>query len=639
MPGGSGSLGNGGAYDPAYLQSAYDLSQLSVSAGTGKTVAVVDAYDSPTVESNLASYRSYFGLSPCTTANGCFRKVNQSGAAGPYPASNGSWTQEITLDVEMVSAICPHCTIMLVEANSNSMSDLATSVDTAVALGANAVSNSYGMNEMSGETAYDPYYNHPGVTVTASSGDSGYGTQYPAASPDVTAVGGTSLHQATNTGSRDATETAWGGAGSGCSSYEPKPAWQHDPSCAQRTIADVAAVADPNTGVWVYLGGWTIFGGTSVAAPIVAAETVLTGTNSPSDYYAGSAPAQDITSGVNMLPTCYYGYLCQSVPGYDGPTGEGVPMGLAGSGGGTPAPTPGFSISAAPASLNLAAGSGGSVNVALTAANGYTNPVTLSVTGAPSGSGFGADPPAWSAGAASSTLVIPAAAPAGSYGITVTGTGSDGVTETTSVALTVNPAFTLTAGPSSASALSGHGATFTATVNGSGPPVALSVSGLPTGASGTFDHTSLTPSSGGQNAHLTVTPSNTTPPGTYPLTITATGGGTTHSATVTLLVPGFTLNAGSSALTVKRGTKAALVVNVMSVGGYASAVQVQVGGLPGGTQATATPNPVTPTANGVPVTVTLSVAANATTGTRTVTISANGSNFPRQGMTLALTIT
>ncbi|HEV2261798.1 MAG TPA: hypothetical protein VGR69_05870, partial [Candidatus Rubrimentiphilum sp.] len=222
-------------YHPGDLQSAYALP--SSTAGAGQTVAIVDAYDDPNAESDLGVYRSQFGLSPCTTANGCFKKVNQNGVQGSYPRSNGGWAQEISLDVDMVSAICPNCHILLVEASSNSFANLGTAANTAASLGGNAISNSYGGGESSGETSNDVYYNHPGHAVTVSSGDNGYGVEYPAASQYVTAVGGTSLSRASNM--RGWTETAWSGAGAGCSAYEPKPSWQKDTGCSRRTVADV----------------------------------------------------------------------------------------------------------------------------------------------------------------------------------------------------------------------------------------------------------------------------------------------------------------------------------------------------------------------------------------------------------------
>src|SRR5262249_22142612 len=229
-------------YGPADLQSAYRLP--SQTGGAGKTVAIVDAYDYPSAEADLAVYRKTYGLPPCTTANGCFRKLDQRGGTKfPKPApKNDDWTGEIALDIDMVSAVCPNCNILLVEADQPNGDDLGTAVDTAVRLGAKYVSNSYGGDE---DPSLDHYYNHPGVVVTASSGDSGdldFGS--PAADPFVVAVGGTSLTRST-TATRGWTEQAWGGAGSGCAEKEPKPGWQKDSGCPRRSGVDVSAVADP----------------------------------------------------------------------------------------------------------------------------------------------------------------------------------------------------------------------------------------------------------------------------------------------------------------------------------------------------------------------------------------------------------
>src|SRR6478735_8979258 len=268
-------------YGPSDLLSAYGLTSQAASSGATQTIAIVDAYDHPSAEADLGVYRSQYGLSPCTTANGCFRKVDQRGGA-TYPKADGGWAQEISLDLDMASAICPNCKILLVEADSNAFSDLVAAVDRAAILGATQISNSYGGNEYSGETSDESHYNHPGIAVTVSSGDAGYGAEFPASSRYVTAVGGTNLQP--NAGNaRGWSETAWSGAGSGCSAYEPKPAWQTDAGCSRRTVADVSAVADPNTGVAVYdsvtysgQSGWFQVGGTSLAAPLVAAVYALT---------------------------------------------------------------------------------------------------------------------------------------------------------------------------------------------------------------------------------------------------------------------------------------------------------------------------------------------------------------------------
>jgi subtilase family serine protease len=313
-------------YGPADLQSAYKLN--SATGGAGMTVAVVDAYDYPNAESDLAVYRAHFGLPPCTTANGCFKKVNQNGVQGSYPQANSGWASEEALDLDMVSAICPNCKIILVEANSAQQADLGTAVNAAAALGANAISNSYGGAENS-SSADDQHYNHPGIAITASSGDNGYGVEFPASSQYVTAVGGT--HLVRDGSARGWSETTWTGAGSGCSAHVAKPSWQKDTGCAMRTVADVSAVADPNTGVAVYetfrhRGGWQVYGGTSVASPIIASVFALSGGNfTPSYPYAHTASLFDVTSGSNG--SCGGTYLCTAGTGYDGPTGNGTPDG------------------------------------------------------------------------------------------------------------------------------------------------------------------------------------------------------------------------------------------------------------------------------------------------------------------------
>lgn len=292
-----------GGLNPADLQAAYGLP--SSTGGSGQTVAIVDAYDDPRAESDLAVYRAQFGMTACTTANGCFRKVNQNGGTS-YPSADVGWAEEISLDLDMASAICPKCKILLVEATSASFANLGAAVNRAVTLGANTISNSYGGNESSSESSYASYYNHPGVIITVSSGDSGYGVEVPAAYKTVVAVGGTTLTRASGT-TRGWTETAWSGAGSGCSAYISKPTWQTDSGCSRRTVADVSAVANPSTGVSVYdtyggVGGWLVFGGTSVSSPIIAAVYALAGNASSlnaaaSLYSAPSGSLYDVTSG------------------------------------------------------------------------------------------------------------------------------------------------------------------------------------------------------------------------------------------------------------------------------------------------------------------------------------------------------
>jgi|KBSSwiStaDraftv2_1062776.scaffolds.fasta_scaffold00863_2 subtilase family serine protease len=316
-------------FSPADLRSAYNIT----GAGASSTViAIVDAFGYPNAERDLGTYRSQFGLPACTTANGCFRKVNQRGVQGSYPATNTGWSQETALDLDMASAMCPGCSILLVEADSASFQNLATAVNTAAAMGAHAISNSYGGSE-SGSSSFEPFYNYAGIAVTVSSGDSGFGVEFPASSPHVTAVGGTSLVRSSN--SRGWSETAWSGAGSGCSALYAKPTWQTDSGCARRTVADVSAVADPNTGVAVFgpansrTSAWLVFGGTSVAAPLIAGIYGVNGTavNHGNDPYRHLSSINDVTSGSNG--SCGGSYLCTAKVGFDGPTGLGTPKGMA----------------------------------------------------------------------------------------------------------------------------------------------------------------------------------------------------------------------------------------------------------------------------------------------------------------------
>ncbi len=334
-------------YGPSQLTKAYGVSGLAP-AGAPPVIAIVDAYDDPNIANDLSVYTSTFGLPQLPTCSGavassnipCFKKVTQQGATSRYPSKDAGWSLEIALDVETAHAMCHNCSILLVEANSATYSNLMAAVDRAVILGANVVSNSYGGGEWSGETTYDSHFNHPGVAFVASSGDSGYGVEYPASSQYVTAVGGTSLYL--NPDGSYNQELAWSGTGSGCSVFETKPSWQKDTACARRTVADVSADADPNTGAAVYdsvryfnQSGWFEVGGTSLAAPIVASIYALSGTipaatqeNSLPYFNNPAINLNDVLSGTNG--SCGGSYLCTAGTGYDGPTGLGSPKGLLG---------------------------------------------------------------------------------------------------------------------------------------------------------------------------------------------------------------------------------------------------------------------------------------------------------------------
>ena len=320
-------------YGPSDLRAAYALPASGSSPGT---VAIVDAYDDPNAERDLAVYRAQFGLPACTTGNGCFRKVGQSGTPS-LPSPDGGWAQEISLDLDMASAACPACRLLLVEATSSSQANLGQAVNTAARFGASAISNSYGGPDASDKT-YGRYYHHAGVAVTASTGDSGYGVSYPATSKWVTAVGGTTLTRSTKS-KRGWSERAWTGSGSGCSTGN-STTWQKRSTtqCSGRAVADIAAVADPATGVAVYdsyvfenTSGWLTFGGTSASSPIIAAAFALAGNtaNVKDGSYVWmhhSAGVNDITSG--STGTCNTTSWCTARRGWDGPTGWGSPKGL-----------------------------------------------------------------------------------------------------------------------------------------------------------------------------------------------------------------------------------------------------------------------------------------------------------------------
>jgi len=314
------------ALTPNQVRAAYGL---SAATGGGRTVAIVDAYGYPNLERDLSIYRAQYGLPACTSANGCLKVINQTGGTS-LPRTNVGWAQEQALDVDAVSATCPDCKIVMVQANTNSLANLAAAVNqAALQPGVVAISNSYG----GGDSAESSAYHHPGIAITASTGDAGFqGGSYPASSAFVTAVGGTSLKMS---GTTRVSETAWSGAGSGCSTVIAQPTFQTTAvtGCAKRAIADVSAAADPNTGgLSVYApttarnSSWSQFGGTSESAPIIASVYALAGGGySNATPYSHTASLHDITSGSNG--TCTPTQWCTARAGWDGPTGLGTPNG------------------------------------------------------------------------------------------------------------------------------------------------------------------------------------------------------------------------------------------------------------------------------------------------------------------------
>jgi Subtilase family len=338
-PAGPAFEGSGveGGFSPSDLRSAY---KIPATGGSSQTVAIVDAYNDPNAESDLNTYRAHYGIAACTAASGCFKKINQKGEEANYPSSppaEDNWTVEEALDMDMISALCPECHIRLVEATNSELSNLYAAEDAAAAAsGTTEISNSWGTPEYSGDTADNTYFDHPGIPITVSAGDVGYGApEYPAASPDVISVGGTTLEKATN--ARGWEETVWADSGGGCSQYEsPEEYWQvfRPFFCESRLDNDVAAVANPYSPVSVYASydspGWQVIGGTSVAAPIIAAIEA----HASSGARAKGAEAFymyklfDVTAGQNGEcggdPVTM---LCHAMPGYDGPTGWGTPDG------------------------------------------------------------------------------------------------------------------------------------------------------------------------------------------------------------------------------------------------------------------------------------------------------------------------
>jgi hypothetical protein len=365
-----------GALAPASLQAAYGLTAASASQGHGQTVAIVDAFNDPSAASDLATYRDQYKLPACTLASGCLKIVNQAGGTSlPKVDSTGGWELEESLDLDMVSAICPNCHILLVESSSDSIASLAIAENYATSH-ATIVSDSWGSAaEFIGEGAYDPAFNKPGVAIVAAAGDDSYGSQYPASAQWVTSVGGTSLRSATN--DRGWTETAWSGTGSGCSSIEASAAWAQS---VAPTVKDGGAV--PN---------WIAPGGTSVATPIIASLYALAATAAgparypvphtyPAAYpYAHRGAFFDVTSGANGSCEPSRAYLCTARAGYDGPTGLGSPDGIGGF-----APVAANTVSLVDPGT-LAAERNASVSLQLKAHDAASGTLTWSAAGLPAG--------------------------------------------------------------------------------------------------------------------------------------------------------------------------------------------------------------------------------------------------------------
>jgi len=529
------------AYGPAEFLTAYGLPQPPQAApATVPTIAIVDAYDDPNIASDVASFDSYsqYGLPALnsysqSSPSPWFRKVNQTGGT-TYPAGNSGWGLEISLDVETVHEICQYCNILLVEANSNSFGDLGTAENYAAA-NASIVTNSWGGGDSSSDTSLDSYFNHPGHVITASTGDSGYGVEYPASSQYVIGVGGTTLTLGAN--KSYGSESAWADGGSGCSRYEPKPSWQHDSGCSHKTVADVSADADPNTGAAVYdtygYGGWLQVGGTSLASPLIAAVYALAGnTTNPGAPYGDTSALHDVLTGSNG--SCGGSYLCTAGPGYDGPTGWGTPNGLAAFTG-TP-PPPGYSLSATPSSQTVTAGGGTSYTVTVTPSGGFTGTVNVSGTSTPSGPNVGSSSCTISSTAPCTATVNASTSTStagGSYTLTFTGTSGSLSNTTTATLIVQVPDFSLTVSPSSRTLRTPGSTTYTVTVHASGgfsSAVTFSASGLPSGLTASFSPYNPTNST----ATLTLSATSRLSRGTHTITVKGVSGSLTHTVNATL---------------------------------------------------------------------------------------------------------
>ena len=625
-----------GALSPAQFHSAYNL---PTTGSGGATLAIVDAFDDPAAEADLAAYNAAFNLPACTTANGCFRKVSQTGGTN-YPAVDAGWALEISLDVQIAHAICQDCKILLVEASSAQLSDLGKAVNEAVALGANAISNSWGSREYSNEVVDEQtYFRHPGVAITASTGDNGYGVEFPAASRYVTAVGGTTLSLASN-GSYLG-ETAWSGAGSGCSQYVQKPAWKTDSGCVRRSLADVSADADPNTGAAVfdcvpYSGqtGWFQIGGTSLASPLIAAAYALAGNTAayqdPSGLYSRASSLHDVTSGSNGF--CSGSYLCTARVGYDGPTGLGTPNGVGAFGAGSSGPPPAqdFSLASTPAAQTVIAGTGTSYTIGVSRTGGFPGTVALSLAGLPTGASSAFAPVQVDSSTPSSNLTVSTTAGVtpGSYLLTVTGT-SGSVTHTATVTLVVQPAtasdFAVGVSPASQSVTAGGATTYAVSLTRTGgfsAGVDLATSGLPGGVSASFSPSSVS----GASSTLTLTTGALTAAGSYPFTITGTSGALVRSATATLVVQqaasaDFSISVSPSSASVPSTGTATFVVTVTPSGGFSGQVTLTTSAPPRGMSFSFAPNPTASTST---LTLTTSAVGHTRAPTRITITGTSG---------------
>jgi hypothetical protein len=521
------------------LRTAYGI---TAQGDPSKVVAIVDANDDPNAFANLTRFRtdqnlptmqncSLATLTSLTTSatNPCFTKVNQTGGTS-LPAADSGWSNEIDLDLQAASSICASCSILLLEATSASLGNLGTAVTTASNTAhVLAISNSYGISgdyPGSFATAYDNAAKK-GIAVTASSGDGGHAVLFPASATNVLGVGGTTLSVDSVTGVRTS-EAAWSGAGSGCSVYNAAPAWQSipgNPCAGKKAVADLSADADPNSGLAIFttysgVTGYWVFGGTSLASPLIATLYAMQGGYGGSTLagqyaWASSTPYYDVTTGSNG--SCSPTAVCTAGPGWDGPTGRGSISET------VVAPPVLTTIAVSPASASVQVNA--TQQFTATAKDQYGNPMSPQPTFTWSVSGGGTID-------VSSGLFTAGPSAGGPFTVTASGGGMNGTAGVT--VITVPADFSLSVSPTSQSVRRGSTATYTVTIAGSGGfsgAVTLSLTGQPSGSTVTF-----TPNPATGSATLTIKTTSSTTRRTYALTITGVSGILNHTASASLTV-------------------------------------------------------------------------------------------------------
>jgi kumamolisin len=605
--------------------------------GGSHMIAIVDAFDYPTAAGDFQTFSQQFGLpygNSCGAAGdaACFQQVY---ATGSVPRSDCGWAQEAALDIEWAHAMAPQAQIVLVAAASNSFSDLFQAVNVASDMVANAgggqVSMSWGGGEFSSESSYDTYFNTPGVTYFASSGDSGGVVIYPSTSPNVISAGGTTVNR--DSSGNFTGESAWSSAGAGPSVYEPAPGYQTSIyTLAQllngyRGTPDYSFNANPASGVSVYdstscqgFSGWLVFGGTSVSSPSLAGIFNQAGafdggwdggsntTSVQSNLYKNY---DTVSSGGTVCPygSSFYDVTSGSAGSYptgacwDFATGIGTGRGVSGL---TASNSTDFSLSASPSSQSVDPGSPTSYTVDVSYADGFSGTVSLSTTGLPSGANASFTPSSVS-GSSSTTMSVTTGSltPAGTYPITITGT-SGSLSHTTTVTLVVNASasadFSLSAASATITVALNSSSTDSITVTPSGGftgSVSLSLSSLPRRTSSNFsvNPVSITGTSPGSSV-LTISTNKRTTTGTYPLMLTATSGSLTQTINLTLIVgtppaPDFSISASPSSQTVASGSSTSYSVSISGSGEFLDDVTLGATGLPYGANATFSMNPIT----------------------------------------------